>query len=413
MLHAVNDMSINEAQGTETTMKATAHLLNCAATHPDAEVICRKSDVILHVDSDAAHLVAPEARSGAGGCHCLSDVKGTAFNGPVLIPAKVIKNVMASAAEAEIGALFVNAQEAAGMRACSEVVGWPQPATPMKTDNGTANGIINDTMKQRRSKALDVRFHWLKDQVKQGQFCSFWESGKNDLGDHHAKHQPAAVHKLMRPIQTCVKGKSPGSLQGCVGMMNGRQTASNLNLSSAPALMMRATCLPCSRCPQCGLNLISETLFTLVLMSGSAQKEGQLKCDAQGSDLSDVSTNPTMSDADVGACKSICKAAVCSLGNQMDKCEGAVPSLEDSHTFLLVLFTHCKGLDWMFDFLLNSQADFGERLCHFGTWSSKCMRPALHSNVRHAPGFGCAWHSIVGNSHDDNVEGNGSVIKGN
>ena len=160
------------------------YLLNYAHTHPDAKVIYRASDMILTVDSDAAYLVAPEARSRAAGYQYLTNKKGTLFNGPVLVIAKVIKNVMASAAEAELAALFMNGQEAVALRNCLEAMGYPQPPTPMKTDNITANGIINNTMKQKRSKAIDVRFYWLRDRVKQGQFYVYWESGKTNHGDY-------------------------------------------------------------------------------------------------------------------------------------------------------------------------------------------------------------------------------------
>ena len=77
---------------------------------------------------------------------------------------------MASAAEAEVGALFANAQLAAPLRVTLEELGHPQPATPMKTDNSAANGILNGTVKQQRSKAIDMRFCWLKDRAEQGQF---------------------------------------------------------------------------------------------------------------------------------------------------------------------------------------------------------------------------------------------------
>ena len=93
--------------------------------------------MILHIDSDAAYLVAPEAQSRAGGYQYLSDKTGTLYNGPILALAKVIKNVMASAAEAELAALFMNAQEALGLRNCLEAIGYKQPATPLKTDNST------------------------------------------------------------------------------------------------------------------------------------------------------------------------------------------------------------------------------------------------------------------------------------
>ena len=50
---------------------------------------------------------------------------------------------MSSAAEVEVGALFMNAQEAIPFRTCLEDLGHPQKATPINTDNATAQGIVN------------------------------------------------------------------------------------------------------------------------------------------------------------------------------------------------------------------------------------------------------------------------------
>ena len=86
----------------------------------------------------------------------MSDEEGTIFNGPVLVPAKAIENVMASATEAELGAPFMDAQEAVALCNCLEAVGFPQLPTPLKTDNNAANGVINNTMKQKQWKAIDV-----------------------------------------------------------------------------------------------------------------------------------------------------------------------------------------------------------------------------------------------------------------
>ena len=220
MLHAINDISLSASKGTEATLAATMFLLNYAYTNPNTEIIYRASDMILQVDSDAAYLVAPEARSRAGGYQYLSNKAGNLFNGPVLIVAKVIKNMMTSAAEAELAALFINGQEAVALRNCLEAMGFPQPATPLKTDNTTACGILNNTMKQKRSKAIDVRFYWLRDRAQQGQFYIFWDSGKNNLADFHTKHHPPCYHKINRPIQSYIEDLSPESLQGCIEMMN-------------------------------------------------------------------------------------------------------------------------------------------------------------------------------------------------
>ena len=90
---------------------------------------------------------------------------------------------MASTAEAEIGGLFMNAQESAPERTTLVELGHPQPPTPLKNDNSTADGILNGTVKQKRSKALVMKFYWLKDRSAQGEFCIYWAPGAKNLGD--------------------------------------------------------------------------------------------------------------------------------------------------------------------------------------------------------------------------------------
>eukprot|EP00536_Pseudo-nitzschia_multiseries_P019698 jgi/Psemu1/116831/gw1.3958.2.1 len=149
MLHALNDIA--SAKDNQTTLTAMKYFLNYAACNPNATIIYRASGMILRVDSDAAYLVCPGAKSRAGGYHYLGDVMGNTFNGPILVLGNVIKNVMASAAKAEVASLFLNAREALPVRQCLIKLGHPQPATPMKTDNNTAEGILNGTIKQKRS----------------------------------------------------------------------------------------------------------------------------------------------------------------------------------------------------------------------------------------------------------------------
>ena len=76
-----------------------------------------------------------------------------------------MKNVMASAAESEMGGLFVNGKEAVILRTTLEEIEHPQPPTPIKTDNSTASGIANKTLRQRKSRLMDMRFYWVRDRV--------------------------------------------------------------------------------------------------------------------------------------------------------------------------------------------------------------------------------------------------------
>ena len=147
MLHALNDLATRTHNGTQETMTALTHFLNYCATNPDSVVTHRASDMILHNHSDAAYLVASEARSRAGGFTYLGNNKNNMqiINGSISVIAKIIKSVMSSAAESEVGALFMNAREILPLRMTCEELGYPQPATPMRTDNNTADGIINGT----------------------------------------------------------------------------------------------------------------------------------------------------------------------------------------------------------------------------------------------------------------------------
>ena len=69
--------------------------------------------MILSVHSDASYLSERKSRSRAGGHFYLStDVPYPPNNGAIENIAKVIDSVVSSAADAELGALFINAREA-------------------------------------------------------------------------------------------------------------------------------------------------------------------------------------------------------------------------------------------------------------------------------------------------------------
>ena len=69
--------------------------------------------------------------------------------------------------EAEVAATYLTAKEAVPIWIALEEIGHPQPPTPMKVDNSTAVGFINKTMKHKRSKAINMRFHWVHNRVQQ------------------------------------------------------------------------------------------------------------------------------------------------------------------------------------------------------------------------------------------------------
>jgi hypothetical protein len=104
-------------------------------------------------------------------------------NGAILIISKVLKHVMPSAAEVEIGAVFINGKEGAVLCTSLEELGHKQPPIPMETDNTTATGYSNGTIKQKCTKVMDMRYYWSKDRVRQGQFNVYWGAGYQNLAD--------------------------------------------------------------------------------------------------------------------------------------------------------------------------------------------------------------------------------------
>jgi hypothetical protein len=121
-------------------------------------------------------------------------------NGPPIhtFLCKTIKNVMSSAAESETGGVYLNGKETIPICTTASELGHPQPPTPIKTDNTTAHGIVTKTLRPKLSKAFDMRFHWMKDRIKQKQFHLYWEKGALNMADYFTKHHPPRHHKLMR-----------------------------------------------------------------------------------------------------------------------------------------------------------------------------------------------------------------------
>jgi hypothetical protein len=205
ILVALGSLAATQTKGTLATSKAAIHLLNYAASHPNATVRFHASEMCLHIHSDTSYLSESKARSCAGGIFFLSSFPLTAanapppkFNGAIHIVSSTMRNVLSSATEAEVGACFHNAQDACPLCVTLEEMNWPQPPTPIQVNNSCAQGIIYDTVKQRRSKAMDLRFYWVHGRVCQGHFCVHWQPGKSNLADYFTKHHSPKHHRKMR-----------------------------------------------------------------------------------------------------------------------------------------------------------------------------------------------------------------------
>ena len=185
-------------------MERVNTFLDYMATHPDAIIRYYPSDMVLNVHSDASYLTAPKARSRAGGHFFLGSIPKDGcpirLNGAILTQCAILKCVAASAAEAELGALFLNAMEARIIRLTLTEMGHPQPPTPIHVDNTTAVGIVNDTIKRQRSRAMNMRYFWLLCQEAQKILTVRYHPGQENLGDMPTKHHSGAQTQRARPF---------------------------------------------------------------------------------------------------------------------------------------------------------------------------------------------------------------------
>ena len=122
----------------------------------------------LYIDSDAAYLVVPKAKSRISGYFYLSDKFKQSrenlipkINAPIHIECHVLKHVVSSAAESGISAIFHNCIIAISLRIMLEALGHQQIIIPLKTNNSTVEAFSNSTLKEKGSKAWDMRLYWI------------------------------------------------------------------------------------------------------------------------------------------------------------------------------------------------------------------------------------------------------------
>jgi hypothetical protein len=105
---------------------------------------------------------------------------------------------MSSATEAELAGLYIMAHEAVYIRIILEELGHVQLPTPLQTDNAMADSVINGKVQPKQTKAMDMRFHWLRNLEYQQQFCIYWRPGKLNYANYWTKHHPETHHCNMQ-----------------------------------------------------------------------------------------------------------------------------------------------------------------------------------------------------------------------
>ena len=163
--------------------------------YPTSQICFQASDRQYIVFGDVSHNSVTRGRSRAGGYGFYGWVGDPQrLNGAVFTMSCILDVVTASAAEGEYGAAYMVARHSVWMRAISNALRHPQGSTTIWCDNTVAVGLANDTLKIGRTKSIDLRFHWLRDRIRQEQFTITWVKSEENIADFFTKALPVHQH---------------------------------------------------------------------------------------------------------------------------------------------------------------------------------------------------------------------------
>ncbi len=161
ILPALSSLATEQAKPMQKTIEKVKQLLDYGTTQEEAIITYSARKMILCIHSNAGYCNEKNAQSRAGEHFpLLNNDQFPPNNGAILMNATIIKAFMSSAAEAELGTLFLNAKEAVYQCQILTEMGHQQPQTPIQTDNTIADGVINNKIQPKCTKAMDKHFHW-------------------------------------------------------------------------------------------------------------------------------------------------------------------------------------------------------------------------------------------------------------
>ncbi len=265
VLMAISSIESEQTKGTERTLEKAYQVLDYLAINPHAVVRFRASDMVMNIHSDVSYLSKPEAKSRACGHFFMGslpkDGDPIKLNGVFHTLCSILRFVVASAAETELGARFLNCQEGMIFKTTLEDLGHPQPKIPVHCNNATAIGIANNSIKRQRSQAMEMRYFWTCEKDAQNVYSFKWHPNMENLADYQSKHRPRAHHTAVRPYYLHETNSPlelpcanwPSTLKGCVGTLKDGYVC-NVPLPRVPQiqsakLIAPRRCIPAGTAP--------------------------------------------------------------------------------------------------------------------------------------------------------------------
>jgi len=196
---AVGKIAASLSKPTRDLMEQANHMLGYLQSHPDRVIRYYPSDMIMRAHSDASYGCEADFRCRTGGFIYMGNGDKDFVNGPIEVLSLVQKNNVTCTAEAEYVAVFDVAQRLAYLRKLAESLGYPQGTIIIECDNECAVKLSNNNSHERKLRHVAMRYHWVKDQVRQGLIDVIWRKNVYNLADFATKR--------MRTLADYIKGR--------------------------------------------------------------------------------------------------------------------------------------------------------------------------------------------------------------
>jgi hypothetical protein len=229
VLMALSSIAVEQTKAMEKTMARCTQLLDYLLGHADAKVWFHAFNMILNIHSDASYLSEAKACSRACGHFFMGwmpqDGKPIHLNGAFPVSTIILCFVVASTAEAKLGALYHNCQMGIiFFDSPSQIWITCNQKPPIHCNNTTAMGIANNTIKGQCSQSMEMRYFWIGDKVAQEMHALKWHPGQENLANYQGKHHMGSHHAVVRPWYLHVENsprvlpqvERPSALKGCV-----------------------------------------------------------------------------------------------------------------------------------------------------------------------------------------------------
>ena len=143
-----------------------------------------------HIDCHVYHINPPQT----------NDTPIPKLNGNILNISQTLKNIVAAESEGETGGMFLNGEAMVPIWHTLIAMDHPQPdnGNPLKSDRKTGVCIVCYFINTKRSKSLDMRYHWLDGHTIMGHLNAYWLLGIHNWAEIFTKHHPPAYHNIIR-----------------------------------------------------------------------------------------------------------------------------------------------------------------------------------------------------------------------